>query len=222
MCRRSQGGIWTRLTTCGTRRGAGHEPNPPGMALPVQTFSMGIVQRSSGPRGRSGVPIRAASAHHGSRVARPMLSTPRTKPPAPACPLWQKKKDGWAASPDAKTRRAPCDRIRGGRVTRRISPCPSRGAAVRNAPRRGRPQRTAACHMRRQAPTSSCRIKAPAAVSERRLVLAAASQNCSLPGGPACDRQPAAQRNPRHTATALASRGPPQRRSRMPVAAPAL
>lgn len=154
------------------------------MALLVQTFSMGIVQRSSGPRGRSGVPIRAASAHHGSRVARPMLSTPRTKPPAPACPLWQKKKDGWAASPDAKTRRAPCDRIRGGRVTRRISPCPSRGAAVRNAPRRaicgGRrphaaaasrlpPQcRNAASFLRPQVRIAACQAALPAIDSPRR------------------------------------------------------
>ena len=176
-CWRSQGGIRARLTTCRTRCGAGHEPNPPSMALSAQTFSTGIDQGSNGPR-RDGVyrsvPHRPAAA---PALRAPCRPPPAPSTPRPAGPLLAKKKVVRVASLNPKMRRAPCDRIRGSRIPRPVSYCPSRGAAVRSAPCR------ATCGgSRRSLAAAASRLPAPS--RNRRLVLAAASRNRRRPGGP--------------------------------------
>lgn len=110
------------------------------------------------------------------RCAPHVIHPPHQAARARLAPFWQKK---GCSSRQPQSQNAP-RALRSHPRQQNPAPC-----LVLPIPRRGRPQRTTSCHVRRQqAVTRSCRIKDPGAESERRLVLAAASRNCRRPGGP--------------------------------------
>lgn len=182
------------------------------MALPVQTFSMGIVQRSSGPRGRSGVPIRAASAHHGSRVRAPCYPPPVPSRPRPPAPFGKKRMGG---PPALMLRHAARHAIASAAAESHVASRPARPAARPSATHRGVPYAAAGAHTQLPHQGSRRSVGTPPRSCGRKSELQPARRPCLRSTARGATQPEAHCHRPRITGPATAQIENPSRRPRL-------